>query len=110
MILGPGLFTVFDLHEMDVPLFWRELILFPPRPPLLLNGYRNWATRSEPVFVRETTGGSKQREGSICSGICRFCKARQSIDHLCAIKLARKLHTHSFMYANKLVTTRRAIE
>eukprot|EP00983_Pelagomonas_calceolata_P013820 442742-Pelagomonas_calceolata.AAC.1 len=25
LILGPGVFTVFDLHEMDVPLFWREL-------------------------------------------------------------------------------------
>eukprot|EP00983_Pelagomonas_calceolata_P076888 1153614-Pelagomonas_calceolata.AAC.2 len=21
----PGIFTVFDLHEMDVPLFWKEL-------------------------------------------------------------------------------------
>eukprot|EP00983_Pelagomonas_calceolata_P050407 1141960-Pelagomonas_calceolata.AAC.5 len=25
LILGPGVFTVFDLHEMDVPLFWEEL-------------------------------------------------------------------------------------
>eukprot|EP00983_Pelagomonas_calceolata_P055290 1144087-Pelagomonas_calceolata.AAC.1 len=32
------------------------------------------------------------------------------LDHQRAIKLARKLHAHSIMYANKLVTTRRAIE
>eukprot|EP00983_Pelagomonas_calceolata_P071734 1151380-Pelagomonas_calceolata.AAC.1 len=25
LILGPGVFTVFDLHKMDVPLFWKEL-------------------------------------------------------------------------------------
>eukprot|EP00983_Pelagomonas_calceolata_P109429 1159556-Pelagomonas_calceolata.AAC.1 len=25
MILGPGVYTVFDLHKMDVPLFWKEL-------------------------------------------------------------------------------------
>eukprot|EP00983_Pelagomonas_calceolata_P127418 1161401-Pelagomonas_calceolata.AAC.18 len=32
------------------------------------------------------------------------------LDYLRANKLARKLHAHSVMYANKLVTTRRAIE
>eukprot|EP00983_Pelagomonas_calceolata_P093024 1157731-Pelagomonas_calceolata.AAC.3 len=32
------------------------------------------------------------------------------LDHQRAITLARKLHAHFFMYANKLVTTRRAIE
>eukprot|EP00983_Pelagomonas_calceolata_P045062 1139538-Pelagomonas_calceolata.AAC.5 len=31
-------------------------------------------------------------------------------DHQRAIKLARKLHAHSVLYANKLVTTRHAIE
>eukprot|EP00983_Pelagomonas_calceolata_P083914 1156255-Pelagomonas_calceolata.AAC.1 len=53
-----------------------ECSLFPLRPPLLLNG----ATRREPLFVRET-----MRENVLgrvlvveCSGICRFCKARQS--------------------------------
>eukprot|EP00983_Pelagomonas_calceolata_P009034 293794-Pelagomonas_calceolata.AAC.1 len=25
LILGPGVFIVLDLHEMDVPLFWKEL-------------------------------------------------------------------------------------
>jgi len=25
LILGPGVFTVFDLHKMDVSLFWKEL-------------------------------------------------------------------------------------
>eukprot|EP00983_Pelagomonas_calceolata_P097223 1158220-Pelagomonas_calceolata.AAC.9 len=25
LVLGPGVFTVFDLHKMDVPLFWKEL-------------------------------------------------------------------------------------
>eukprot|EP00983_Pelagomonas_calceolata_P079029 1154495-Pelagomonas_calceolata.AAC.5 len=25
LILGPGVFTVFDLHKMDVPLFGKEL-------------------------------------------------------------------------------------
>eukprot|EP00983_Pelagomonas_calceolata_P123286 1160991-Pelagomonas_calceolata.AAC.2 len=32
------------------------------------------------------------------------------LDNQCAIKLARKLHAHSVMYDNKLVTTRHAIE
>jgi len=32
------------------------------------------------------------------------------LGHQCAIKLARKLHAHSVLYANKLVTTRHAIE
>eukprot|EP00983_Pelagomonas_calceolata_P043789 1139045-Pelagomonas_calceolata.AAC.2 len=32
------------------------------------------------------------------------------LDHQRAIKLACKLHAHSVMYANKLVTTRRAIQ
>eukprot|EP00983_Pelagomonas_calceolata_P006875 223751-Pelagomonas_calceolata.AAC.1 len=25
VILGPGVFTVFDLHKMDIPLLWQEL-------------------------------------------------------------------------------------
>eukprot|EP00983_Pelagomonas_calceolata_P044425 1139293-Pelagomonas_calceolata.AAC.1 len=25
LIIGPGVFRVFDLHKMDVPLFWKEL-------------------------------------------------------------------------------------
>eukprot|EP00983_Pelagomonas_calceolata_P059107 1145786-Pelagomonas_calceolata.AAC.5 len=25
LILGPGVFTVFDIHKMDMPLFWKEL-------------------------------------------------------------------------------------
>eukprot|EP00983_Pelagomonas_calceolata_P012407 397580-Pelagomonas_calceolata.AAC.4 len=25
LIHGPGILTVFDLHEMDMPLFWKEL-------------------------------------------------------------------------------------
>eukprot|EP00983_Pelagomonas_calceolata_P124510 1161112-Pelagomonas_calceolata.AAC.21 len=25
LILGPGVFTVFDLHEMDMPLSWKGL-------------------------------------------------------------------------------------
>eukprot|EP00983_Pelagomonas_calceolata_P055408 1144135-Pelagomonas_calceolata.AAC.1 len=25
LALGPGAFTVFDLHKMDMPLFWKEL-------------------------------------------------------------------------------------
>eukprot|EP00983_Pelagomonas_calceolata_P116711 1160339-Pelagomonas_calceolata.AAC.7 len=25
LILGPGVFTAFDLHKMGVPLFWKEL-------------------------------------------------------------------------------------
>eukprot|EP00983_Pelagomonas_calceolata_P084202 1156315-Pelagomonas_calceolata.AAC.2 len=25
LVLGLDVFTVFDLHEMDVPLFWKEL-------------------------------------------------------------------------------------
>eukprot|EP00983_Pelagomonas_calceolata_P014373 458141-Pelagomonas_calceolata.AAC.1 len=32
------------------------------------------------------------------------------LDHQHAVKLARKLHAHSVVYANKLVTTRRAID
>eukprot|EP00983_Pelagomonas_calceolata_P068061 1149748-Pelagomonas_calceolata.AAC.2 len=32
------------------------------------------------------------------------------LDQQCANKRARKLHAHSVMYANKLVTTRHAIE
>eukprot|EP00983_Pelagomonas_calceolata_P075764 1153135-Pelagomonas_calceolata.AAC.1 len=32
------------------------------------------------------------------------------LDHQSANKVARKLHAHSVMYANKLVTTRRAVE
>eukprot|EP00983_Pelagomonas_calceolata_P083918 1156255-Pelagomonas_calceolata.AAC.5 len=32
------------------------------------------------------------------------------LDHQRANKLARKLHAHAVMYANKLVTTGRAIE
>jgi len=24
LILGPGVFTVFDLHKMEVPLAWKE--------------------------------------------------------------------------------------
>eukprot|EP00983_Pelagomonas_calceolata_P076573 1153469-Pelagomonas_calceolata.AAC.6 len=32
------------------------------------------------------------------------------LDHQCAIKLARKLHAHFVMYANKLFTTKRATE
>eukprot|EP00983_Pelagomonas_calceolata_P055517 1144180-Pelagomonas_calceolata.AAC.2 len=32
------------------------------------------------------------------------------LDHQRAMKLAHKLHAHSIMYTNKLVTTRRAIE
>eukprot|EP00983_Pelagomonas_calceolata_P046487 1140200-Pelagomonas_calceolata.AAC.3 len=27
LIFGPRVFTVFELHEMDVSLFWRELFL-----------------------------------------------------------------------------------
>eukprot|EP00983_Pelagomonas_calceolata_P080691 1155251-Pelagomonas_calceolata.AAC.1 len=34
---------------------------------------------------------------------------RLGLDHRCAIKLARKFHAHSVMYAKNLVTTRRAI-
>eukprot|EP00983_Pelagomonas_calceolata_P008285 269499-Pelagomonas_calceolata.AAC.1 len=25
LILGPGVFTVIDLHKMDVPLLWKDL-------------------------------------------------------------------------------------
>eukprot|EP00983_Pelagomonas_calceolata_P080996 1155374-Pelagomonas_calceolata.AAC.2 len=25
LMRGPGIFTVFDIHKMDVPLFWEEL-------------------------------------------------------------------------------------
>eukprot|EP00983_Pelagomonas_calceolata_P036185 1132479-Pelagomonas_calceolata.AAC.1 len=25
LVFGPGVFTVFDLQKMDVPLFWKEL-------------------------------------------------------------------------------------
>eukprot|EP00983_Pelagomonas_calceolata_P005673 186728-Pelagomonas_calceolata.AAC.1 len=27
LILGSGVFTVFDLQNMDVPLFWKELAI-----------------------------------------------------------------------------------
>eukprot|EP00983_Pelagomonas_calceolata_P067448 1149480-Pelagomonas_calceolata.AAC.1 len=43
-------------------------------------------------------------------GKCYILSIQLGLDHQCAIKLAHKTHPHSVKHANKLVTTRRAIE
>eukprot|EP00983_Pelagomonas_calceolata_P003519 114473-Pelagomonas_calceolata.AAC.1 len=55
---------------------------------------------------------------TILLGVCGTCYIKHTLiqfqklglDHHHAIKLALKLHTHSVMYANKLIITRLAIE
>eukprot|EP00983_Pelagomonas_calceolata_P020079 633409-Pelagomonas_calceolata.AAC.2 len=69
---------------MDVPLFWKEMtrmtdlegggeavagaecFLFPPRHPLLLNGYREWVLGT--IFIGTTKMASGRLELSLCQG------------------------------------------
>eukprot|EP00983_Pelagomonas_calceolata_P012455 399224-Pelagomonas_calceolata.AAC.1 len=49
--------------------------------------------------------------GGTCNTEHALNKLKQlGLDHQRAIKLARKLHAHLFMYVNKFVTARRAID
>eukprot|EP00983_Pelagomonas_calceolata_P076780 1153563-Pelagomonas_calceolata.AAC.1 len=91
LILGPGVFTVIDLHRMDVPLFWKELT---PCDPLYFSmDTRNWflpligpiSSASGRLEVSLCLSGTTRDNalgggggGHIveCSGICRFCQAR----------------------------------
>eukprot|EP00983_Pelagomonas_calceolata_P055609 1144232-Pelagomonas_calceolata.AAC.1 len=53
LVLGPGVFTAFDLHEMDVPLFRKELTR--------MTNLGRRATRSEPVLYHPLSYYSSPR-------------------------------------------------
>eukprot|EP00983_Pelagomonas_calceolata_P048926 1141278-Pelagomonas_calceolata.AAC.2 len=81
-ILGLGLFSVFDLHKMNVSMSWRELAraraleaggvavvgagcsLLPPCPPILLNGYRELVIGT--LFIGTTYSASGRLKVSLC--------------------------------------------
>eukprot|EP00983_Pelagomonas_calceolata_P122488 1160913-Pelagomonas_calceolata.AAC.8 len=57
LILGPGVFTVFDLHKVDVPLFWKELTRVTG-----LGRYREFVLGTH--FIGTTNIASGRLEGS----------------------------------------------
>eukprot|EP00983_Pelagomonas_calceolata_P042825 1138667-Pelagomonas_calceolata.AAC.1 len=58
-----------------------ECFLLPPRPPLFLNGHRESVLGTLFIGTTNIASGRQEVRRVIfieCSGICKFCRARQS--------------------------------